>query len=104
MAESYEGQIDYYMRYWRRQVSEGAMDVDDLRDLATSLYSVDDAEVTITETGFERGVITKGVVNIPKWAIGAALEALIAELDPDNAPTVPSTEQGTNFSTRCVQV
>lgn len=105
MAEpTYQAQIDYYMAFWRRRVSESAMTLADLKALALALYDVDDFEVIITETGFEKGILNKGAVNIPKWAIGSALEALIRELDPDNAPTLPSAEQGTNFGTRCVLV
>ncbi|MBS0661383.1 MAG: hypothetical protein JSR82_24485 [Verrucomicrobia bacterium] len=103
MAESYDAQIDYYISYWRRKVAAGSMTLTSLRTLADTLYSVDDTEVIITETGFERGVLNKGVVNIPKWAIGAALEALIRELDPD-APAVPASAQGTSRGNSMVLV
>lgn len=53
----------------------------ELKDLADSVFSSATEEVTITSLGSEGGS-TSGVVSFPKWLLLQALEELIAELDP----------------------
>jgi len=100
---SYDAQIEYFCTYWRRKIAQGDSTLADLKTLADSLYAVAGDQVIITKTGFDTANTTEGVVNIPKWVMGKAIEELIAELDED-APAAPSVSQGTSFGYRPVEV
>lgn len=84
------------MRYLRRKYGGDSPNVTGLKALADQLASGLSESVTITGHTFEGGS-AQGVVTFERLAYLAAVEALIIELDPDNAPDEPASTRYADF-------
>ena len=91
--------IEIAKQYLRRRYLN---DVAGLKALANRIAESAFATVTITGNTFEGGS-AQGTVTFEKLAYLGAVEALIVELDPDNAPVVPPAGRIMDFSQRCVE-
>jgi hypothetical protein len=71
-----------------------------LQTLADTAYAAGTKTVTITGTSTEAGGSGSGEVTFDKLTLLAALEELLAEADPDNAPPVRARGFTPDFSLR----
>lgn len=94
-----DAKLVYVKQYLRRKY---ASDVPGLKAQAAALFDIATEEVVITSQGFEGGSAS-GTVRFDKTIIGLAIEELIAELDPDNAPSSLDGSAYLDFSNRCIE-
>lgn len=86
--------LEVAKQYLRRKY---AADVPGLKTLADRIAESAFRAVTITGQTFEGGS-AQGQITFDKLAYLGAVEALIAELDPDNTPTAPAAVTFADFS------
>lgn len=86
--------LEVAKQYLRRKY---ASDLQGLKSLADRIAESAFAAVTITGQTFEGGS-AQGTVTFEKLAYLSAVEAIIAEIDPDNTPTAPAAVAFADFS------
>lgn len=90
-----------YLRRFYYQPSTEDWNVTALKALATTAFASATKEIAITGTQSELGSAS-GIIKFDQTILLAALEILLAEVDPDNTPQPPPAGYVPDFSYRPV--
>jgi hypothetical protein len=98
-ALKYSAILQYLRRYY--YLGDDTWNVVALKTLATEAFAAATDEVSITNTSSELGS-AGGIFKFDKAILLAAIETLLAEVDPDNTPLAPPSGYIPDFSQRPV--